>query len=1355
MMQSGSYVLILLIIFHKANRTTSPPVDTSNVYPFGPQQNDSEFRLEDSRSFSSRWCLRINTDWKGFPFFSGRHYKLHICRDGKIQLKYEWSWWWPQKFGIYRWFRNMAVIAPFWATTDTYFAFKKNHSRVYYQVYEESKESSSNILDMAAKHVQNYTEGFSNFQASWVLVVTWENLCPYVYYPYYYYYYGYQEIELNCRWNNTFQAVIITDGFNTFLMYNYPHNGIQWVVPADHSDYRYWTGYYGLPTAGWNAGNDGQDYLNIKGSGTLFGMYNLDKQNGNTGSPGKYFWRIENNTEKDSLEKCMAWSMRQRGLNMRDWYDKLIRSDWRMACPCTEWQAWLDWGRFSWDWWSTWPDWCYESRRVKFIPFPMNSDIRGFTVRQQCCYSTNWDDWGSLKVGPPDGGHVKVDDWFNQVEEMEEMYTDRQAYQFCCVDTNMCEHFYFYRPSDHCSLYRPPLRRWFWGDPHIKTLDDRSYTFNGLGEFVMVDANEGQFQLQARTKRAQGNNTKATIFSAGAAKEENTSTIEIRVKPKGGLEILLDKKIYHGYNNLIDKSIAIGGNLSASAPEKNCLQVSFPSTTSVNFCVKKEMLSFVVSLGEDLKNTTKGLLGTWNDNPDDDFTRPDGTVLKSFSLRDIHFSFGVKWQINQSQSLFTYGNNESVASFSDPDFEPMFADNITWHNDSLRQKAEDQCGNDQECLFDVASTNDLSLGLVTKDISIQLVNETKQLNNFPPKIETVSNAINATLGDTVHLSIRAVDNDTIKFRVINNPEGATWNQTGNLLYFTWLVTTSRKFSLTFVASNDKGASASWSPIINMCACQHDGQCVKPEEGDTANTDSKFVYMGCACQGGYTGRFCDSDIDACEMNGQPCYAGVACIDLPAPANSSGYKCGPCPSGYTGNGAQCADIDECQNKSGINCDQLCVNLPGSYFCDCNNGYKLNADGGTCDDINECLPTNDCMQKCNNTRGSYSCSCDNFFQVDPSDPKKCVAINPCPAGHGCQHVCFTGDDDELKCTCDANYELDSDGISCRDIDECDPSNPRHRCSQICKNTPGSYNCSCEKGFEITKDGYDCEDINECLDVSLFNCTDEFHKCVNTRGSYKCECDQDLYFIDGKCRGLEKNQTAPVPELQKPREPSNKEKEEAVQFSIEHKNGFKWDFKKDKDFNEKMASVTTKYCSENRTRCALKETTRSRRPLFFDLYTTDQIHLLPDYPTNSSGLLYVAFYVQQPVGQYVSNASALPHRILVQIIVIHKGEIEAAIGANISGVVAWFKPGESTSSPTVRTAEPDPITWKWIAISAIGGGVVLVIVVIIVWRCLKRKRKKKNVVIPTVVDDTPGGNIAMKSNHQSVESLEPAPSQ
>ena len=74
---------------------------------------------------------------------------------------------------------------------------------------------------------------------------------------------------------------------------------------------------------------------------------------------------------------------------------------------------------------------------------------------------------------------------------------------------------------------------WFWGDPHFKTLDGRNYTFNGLGEYVMIDAQNGTFQLQARTAAAQGNSTNATIFSAGAAKEENTSTIEVRVKKDG------------------------------------------------------------------------------------------------------------------------------------------------------------------------------------------------------------------------------------------------------------------------------------------------------------------------------------------------------------------------------------------------------------------------------------------------------------------------------------------------------------------------------------------------------------------------------------------------------------------------------------------------------------------------------------------------------------------------------------------------------------------------------------------------------------------------------------------------------
>ena len=87
-------------------------------------------------------------------------------------------------------------------------------------------------------------------------------------------------------------------------------------------------------------------------------------------------------------------------------------------------------------------------------------------------------------------------------------------------------------------------------------------------------------------------------------------------------------------------------------------------------------------------------------------------------------------QLTQVQSLFTYGENESVDTFARPDFLPMFSDNISWSDNSVRLAAEAQCGNDYECLFDVASTNDLSVGIATKDISAQLVNESNILGKL-------------------------------------------------------------------------------------------------------------------------------------------------------------------------------------------------------------------------------------------------------------------------------------------------------------------------------------------------------------------------------------------------------------------------------------------------------------------------------------------------------------------------------------------------------------------------------------------------------------------------------------------------
>ncbi|KAJ8307329.1 hypothetical protein KUTeg_015413 [Tegillarca granosa] len=72
------------------------------------------------------------------------------------------------------------------------------------------------------------------------------------------------------------------------------------------------------------------------------------------------------------------------------------------------------------------------------------------------------------------------------------------------------------------------LFSWFYGDPHIESLDGKQYTFNGIGEYVVMKiVNENvTFELQARTERIlkeNGTYSNATVFTAFAMKEENTT----------------------------------------------------------------------------------------------------------------------------------------------------------------------------------------------------------------------------------------------------------------------------------------------------------------------------------------------------------------------------------------------------------------------------------------------------------------------------------------------------------------------------------------------------------------------------------------------------------------------------------------------------------------------------------------------------------------------------------------------------------------------------------------------------------------------------------------------------------------
>lgn len=204
-------------------------------------------------------------------------------------------------------------------------------------------------------------------------------------------------------------------------------------------------------------------FVFIFSSRNLYGMYDLDKRVGNTGLTGRYFWRIENSDGEKALERCLSWARFQLKILFLYWHARFVKSDSSMACPCSGWQAWFD-RRFLWDWRKySWPDWCFESRRVKYIRYNFFGGYVYFSMRQLCCYSTDWQDWASLKIGPPDGSHVQMQlhyyyYWWGWNRDRS-VYDDQQAYKHCCVDIPFCNLFYIFRPSDDCQRYIPPRIR--------------------------------------------------------------------------------------------------------------------------------------------------------------------------------------------------------------------------------------------------------------------------------------------------------------------------------------------------------------------------------------------------------------------------------------------------------------------------------------------------------------------------------------------------------------------------------------------------------------------------------------------------------------------------------------------------------------------------------------------------------------------------------------------------------------------------------------------------------------------------------------------------------------------------------
>ncbi|XP_052809767.1 uncharacterized protein LOC128238182 isoform X2 [Mya arenaria] len=294
--------------------------------------------------------------------------------------------------------------------------------------------------------------------------------------------------------------------------------------------------------------------------------------------------------------------------------------------------------------------------------------------------------------------------------------------------------------------------------------------------------------------------------------------------------------------------------------------------------------------------------------------------------------------------------------------------------------------------------------------------------------------------------------------------------------------------------------------------------------DTCNCSSLGTkechkVKGCVCENGWQGDRCDIDVNECDNHISPCYdAYQACVNIPG-----SFLC-ECVMGFKESGSNhCEDVDECTNPllNGCGQDMLCSNTQGGYTCDCKEGFVQSNEG--CKDVDECkLGISGCQQMCENFPGRFNCYCYHGYTL-AEDRQSCLEVqNPCLqfSNLNCSHYCVV-EENVAECKCNFGYYIEEDSQTCKDINECD-NETLNECQPkgICINVPGSYNCECTEGFKLSNDGRQCEECdqyhfgNNCEQTCscLHGTCDNTQGCNCSNGWAGDQCDIDLDECDSE---------------------------------------------------------------------------------------------------------------------------------------------------------------------------------------------------------------------------------------------------
>ncbi|CAH1226389.1 MUC4 [Branchiostoma lanceolatum] len=1240
-----------------------------DLYPYGEEVGKSQVEWD------YRACMKRELPAEGFRFFDQRHHNIHVCHNGIVAFTKIQPPVWPIKLRDREWWKT-PVIAPFLTKSRPYISrdlYASRRAKIYFEIYEmgDGNPNTTDILDRALNHGRS-ARHFHNpgYEPVWVLVITWTNIAP----DCSTFSKGQCPVDKNELPLNRFQLALSTDGTYSYATFIYPAKTIQWASPDELQPFRN-TFPTAIAVAGYNAG-DGTNMnkpnaINLDESGTM-----KMKKLGEATNGGVWSFALQHqvgDTVPDPhIVKCSEWSRAQEIPDPTNLvgYHALPGP---YSCPCTAEQAHYDntYKDFRPVFWKVERN-CVDSRRRihSFV------DTKRYKLRRSCCYSQHywrsewrggWFRWiggGSLLTGHKGGNLFMGDD----------KTVDEEAYQQCCVESAgtrngwYCKRFAQLRPlsvpTNHgnpCKNY-PANIAWIraWGDPHITTLDGTQYTFNGMGEYVLLEIDGGEYQFQARTSPVQ-DSLGATVFSALVIQQRNHSAIQLELVGTSDMQLYINRSAADmSLFEVEDYELDVDDNAVIARAGNNSLLVVFVSGISVKVTAEKAMLFFEFTLPPEFMHNTKGLLGRWDGDRSNDFEAFDGTVLPAHASERELYDFGVSWQLTEEDgpktSLFYYKFGEGVETFKNDSFQPTFTDEVIFSDPDLKQRALDVCGNVTSCLYDVSMTNNIEVGEVSVKISNSHRDAVAGRDKFPPTVEGPE-SLHVTTGDILRVTLTANDSRGLSttFDLEEVPAGVSLVQGHDEAVLTLNVTSTEPFNVKVTVSNSDNSTALYWPVVFLCSCFNGGYCNDSFDPDPSfvGNETRFFQQVCTCSDGFTGDQCETDIDACAANFAPCFPGVNCTDLPPPADVDGYECGECPDGYTGNGTVCQDVDECETDEGSLCHHTCVNFVGNFTCSCEDGYYLADDGFSCEDINECELPNNCSQLCTNTNGSFACACMEGFVLD-SDGEYCQPSDPCGRDNdpGCSNDtswCTVNSTGHAQCVCLRGYKMSEDGVTCRDKDEC--ATGENHCDQGCENTPGSYGCHCEDGYILTDDPVrPCHDIDECYDAT-YNCTGN-EICVNEPGTYSCACAPGTFLQGDICApeiivvpvGVDSTTTIANTE--------NRIDDNIVVLEVTMTApDFQFTAESDERLLSTVAAGLTSFCRRHtREYPACTSPTASRL-----IFTEADVHVPSRFPQTVGDRMLLGLYITYP-----GDMRVFPGRILLTTLQHLKMDIEVTLGYN-----------------------------------------------------------------------------------------------